>query len=526
MKVSDVLKLPSLLGAEVLAGRGGLSNPVESVTVLEYTEVDELQERLFHGNEFTGNELLITAFAASRDDVEAQCMNIRRFHSVGAVGVLLYYVGLIMPEVSPKLIELCDELDFVLICMPRDNVSQRYGDAISDILFAVFREQERKRFFVSTLLDRLSGLRPQQRSMETLLRMLSEHLRASVMLLGPNSRVEFIAAWPRSLTENLREQAPRWLDALGGGDELVVPLADGSAHLQRCPTLIDASDGLRLLLLRYGEPFTGDMLWQASECVRLFIHIWDRDYGKFAASELVRAIINDEPLQKNHLARLFRIDVGKLDQMWLLIPREAGAGHSERLLELCTRRLSELGQPLLTGYYEETLAAFTNSANTRGRQADLELWTQEEDGAVLEKYELVRIDRLSDTTAARRAYYLAHEQRRNARRIYPEAAILRQEELSFAKACADIASKKEELEEYTQMLALLKRSGSELLPTLTCYMLDSASNMAETARKLYVHLNTVKYRLKQIHELTGYSPTQMPGAYILCIAAAISRLRS
>ena len=82
------------------------------------------------------------------------------------------------------------------------------------------------------------------------------------------------------------------------------------------------------------------------------------------------------------------------------------------------------------------------------------------------------------------------------------------------------------LESVIEMLALLKRSGSELLPTLTCYMLDSASNMAETARKLYVHLNTVKYRLKQIHELTGYSPTQMPGAYILCIAAAISRLRS
>lgn len=57
MKVSDVLKLPSLLGAEVLAGRGGLNNPVESVTVIEYAEVDELQDRLFHGNEFAGNEL-------------------------------------------------------------------------------------------------------------------------------------------------------------------------------------------------------------------------------------------------------------------------------------------------------------------------------------------------------------------------------------------------------------------------------------------------------------------------------------
>lgn len=34
--VSDILKLPSLYGATVIAGENGLSNPVESVTVLEY----------------------------------------------------------------------------------------------------------------------------------------------------------------------------------------------------------------------------------------------------------------------------------------------------------------------------------------------------------------------------------------------------------------------------------------------------------------------------------------------------------
>jgi len=34
--VADVMKLPSMYGATILAGHAGMSNPVESVTVLEY----------------------------------------------------------------------------------------------------------------------------------------------------------------------------------------------------------------------------------------------------------------------------------------------------------------------------------------------------------------------------------------------------------------------------------------------------------------------------------------------------------
>lgn len=37
--VADVMKLPSMYGATILAGHAGISNPVESVTVLEYGQI-------------------------------------------------------------------------------------------------------------------------------------------------------------------------------------------------------------------------------------------------------------------------------------------------------------------------------------------------------------------------------------------------------------------------------------------------------------------------------------------------------
>ena len=79
-------------------------------------------------------------------------------------------------------------------------------------------------------------------------------------------------------------------------------------------------------------------------------------------------------------------------------------------------------------------------------------------------------------------------------------------------------------EQYLRLLSGLRNASAELIPTLTAYLLDAGSSMTETARLLYVHLNTVKYRLRQVQKLTGFSPTQLPGAYSLYITAAINRL--
>lgn len=94
----------------------------------------------------------------------------------------------------------------------------------------------------------------------------------------------------------------------------------------------------------------------------------------------------------------------------------------------------------------------------------------------------------------------------------------------LSQLCQEIMAKRENLEQYLRILTNLRNANAELIPTLTIYLLDVGSSMTETARLLYVHLNTVKYRLRQVQELTGFSPTQLPGAYSLYITAAINRL--
>ncbi|MGZ6734182.1 MAG: PucR family transcriptional regulator [Nocardioides sp.] len=61
-----------------------------------------------------------------------------------------------------------------------------------------------------------------------------------------------------------------------------------------------------------------------------------------------------------------------------------------------------------------------------------------------------------------------------------------------------------------------------LVETLTAY-LESRSNLEAAARRLFVHPNTVRYRIRQIAELTGLSPSEPRDAFALATALVLGR---
>ena len=69
----------------------------------------------------------------------------------------------------------------------------------------------------------------------------------------------------------------------------------------------------------------------------------------------------------------------------------------------------------------------------------------------------------------------------------------------------------------------LVEAGSGLLETLTAY-LDSSGSIEATSRALFVHPNTVRYRLKRIADVTGLSASEARDAYNLRLALTLGRL--
>ncbi len=69
----------------------------------------------------------------------------------------------------------------------------------------------------------------------------------------------------------------------------------------------------------------------------------------------------------------------------------------------------------------------------------------------------------------------------------------------------------------------LVEAGSGLLETLTAY-LDASGSIEATGRVLFVHPNTVRYRLRRIADVTGLTPAEARDAYTLRIALTLGRL--
>jgi DNA-binding PucR family transcriptional regulator len=96
-----------------------------------------------------------------------------------------------------------------------------------------------------------------------------------------------------------------------------------------------------------------------------------------------------------------------------------------------------------------------------------------------------------------------------ARELLPERALM-----GDASAVAAL---------HTDVMRPLADAGPTLTETLDAY-LDCGGAIESCARKLFVHPNTVRYRLRRIADFTGRDPTLPRDAYVLRVAATVGHL--
>ncbi|GAA1399174.1 helix-turn-helix domain-containing protein [Pseudonocardia kongjuensis] len=104
---------------------------------------------------------------------------------------------------------------------------------------------------------------------------------------------------------------------------------------------------------------------------------------------------------------------------------------------------------------------------------------------------------------------------------YPDAPrpVATRDLLPERALCGDPTARRRLAEE---VLAPLHDAGGELLRTLAAY-LEGGASLEGCARALYVHPNTVRYRLRRIAELVGLSPTDPRQAFVLRTALVADR---
>ena len=212
--VSDLLKLPSLQQARVIGGAGGLKKVVSSISVLESTDPGVLINEVFRHNKYPGSEIVITGFLNCINDVERQCSNLLRLIEGGEVGMVLYYVGVYLPRVDRRLIEIANANDFVLICMPEGQRHLRYSDLITDVTECIYRDRLVPGSLVSDILARISTAPHHQQTVGTALQMLCAELGCSAALTTHEGNILNLATWPSGMEDTVREGIERCLPLL------------------------------------------------------------------------------------------------------------------------------------------------------------------------------------------------------------------------------------------------------------------------------------------------------------------------
>lgn len=74
-----------------------------------------------------------------------------------------------------------------------------------------------------------------------------------------------------------------------------------------------------------------------------------------------------------------------------------------------------------------------------------------------------------------------------------------------------------------EIYAPLVSAGGGLLDTVITFF-DEDASVEIASKRLFIHANTVRYRLRRVHEITGYSPTEARDAYAMRMAITLGRL--
>lgn len=530
--IRDLLHLPSLSSARVVAGHSGLDKIVATISVLEYAEPTAFQDELFQNNEFYGSEIVITGLITIKDDVGAQCRCIRRLHEAGEVGLILYYVGIFLPCISPELISLADELGFTLICMPENRMDLRYSEVIYEVTEAIVKDRMGDAYLVGEMLERIAFLPDIQRNMDSVLRMLSDRLTSSLFLTDAQFHAVNIETWPRNGNigfEEIAEYFERQTERLPAGPQMITVHRRDFCIFHSCLKDMNQSK-LHLILLKEKAALPEALCRQALEVVRLFISIWSQGHGNVGREELVRAILKDEPVKMRRLAEILHVDVEAIHHMILIRLPEGEDGEPQKpvryLLEQCARFLKESYETSLSAVYEHNLVLFTGNERIRGGWMNILRLLLEELKEQVPQAALAAIRGLENTAEVRKAFLDCIEYMDTARMIFPGREIITLQEIRFARRCREILDTGEAAVE--QQLAIFRgldrQKDKELYQTLEVYLLDADQSVTVTAELLYVHKNTIKYRIGRLSEILQCRVSELPGAFDLYQAAAVKRL--
>lgn len=523
--VKDLLQLPSFRGAEVLTGKNNLDRTVSSLSVLEVSNVDFFSQIIQKvQDEWYAEELVISSFYSIRDSVEKQCETIQHLHDLGELGLILYYVGIVLPEIPEEVLQLAESQDFIIICMPKNDYSLRYNEVIYEVMEVIVSNQAVNDHFVKETLEKVSLLPEHLQSVEITLKMLSDRLKANILLTNTHFDIVNQVMWPRNSTLDVLKIIQEFSQtSMSGQKEPREIQRSTPSCFVECKNIHQKNgEMLHLFLIKENTKLPAKTIEKVSEVVQVAINLWGDKHDEVSEYALVKAIINDESEKMHRLANQLNIDVSAIQMMWLVYIDDLS--EEKGIRDELEEQLSKYYNTSVIQSIDQCMVVLLGNCLYKYNEFEIATEFIETTNYFSHISEIVYSPKMRNTTDVRRMYQLVNHVGKKVHLIYPMRKLYTAAEVRSMKRAIDLSKQGEEMiEECFSVIAPILND-EESLRTLMTFLLDANGNFDQCAKLLFIHKNTVKYRIKKISEQIGYDVTIYSEFYDVYIACMVYRL--
>ncbi len=530
LTVGELLADDVLAGAEIRAGRVGLARPISAVNVMTVPEISRWVRR----DEF----LLATGFPLPRDDA-GQGQLLRDLHEVGLAGIGIK-LDRYMPELSDEIVAVAEQLGLPLVVIPEevrfdDILTRAFTTIVNRQASALARAQEIHSSFLDISLSG-GGLGELARRLSSLL--------GDASVAFTDTRGALLADWGDS--------GPLTQAGLIEGERVdIARLRDGGLHF-------DAESGKRWAVreIRAGQLHHGFVVAvEASGPFGEFGMVAVDQAAIVAALEVTRDLAVGAVERRFSSNALFELITGGESEFAESTSRGMGFGwdlnrevvvivgrrETDRDEVQGTVRQSQLTDERAIDFWASAVRNQDRAAAAAGLGSELvAVLGADRDASVAAKAIQSEVQQFARGEYAigvsrpypgpreiSNAYQEARAALRLGYRVSGRGSVTAYGDLGLFRLLAQVGD--DELRAYADetlgpLLALSEPERSEMLATLEA-LVERNMNMAETARHLHYHYNTLRYRLQKLEKLLGEFSTNAAVAMQVSVALQIMEMQ-
>lgn len=488
------MKLPSMREATILTAQNCTEKIISSITVFDSSDRGKIEENSNDTMKSYDSELAITSFANCYDDIEQQYELIKTLKSFGETGIIVFYVGYILPAIDRRLIDLANDLDFVIIMMPEGRRELRYSDVIQEVMELIISRRKKEVHFANDMIHKISQLPKNKQNINSVVDILRDKIQCSIFIVDEYFNIINGAEWPVDRRLPVKDIIAAYNSCNNSAEE-IVGLDVGSTKCYFTKEKIQSSfdENMYVVIIKESEGLSLEIRQQACEVLSTFINLWTDEYAKVDYNQLIKSILKNEPYKTQRICQVLNLDIASFDTMVII----TNDNHSKNTQEVHDSIvvLDELNAKYISGRYNDEYIVFMKystdalNAMTENSSNIFTVFTN-----LYLKYDTAEVK-------AKHEVFLEHIE--DVRKIHVTKKCFSYNEIIVTKECCDIINvgENEINKALSPIKRLIEKKNTELINTLSVFVLDCDHSVSKTSNRLFLHKNTVKYRLKQIEEI-------------------------